>query len=65
MESAHLFRLTQKKLMSSKNPMKATDGVIWIAKTFPPWQSCVLDTMRELYEVKNLISANFVELKIF
>lgn len=52
MESAHLFRLTQKKMLNSKNPQKATDGVIWIAKTFPPWQSCVLDTMRELYEVR-------------
>lgn len=50
MESAHSFRITQKKLMSAKNAQKPTDGCIWIAKTFPPWQSCVLDTMRELYE---------------
>lgn len=25
---------------------KPTDGLIWVAKEFPPWQSCVLDTMR-------------------
>lgn len=50
MGTAHSFRLTQKKMMIGKNPMKPTSGCIWIAKTFPPWQSCVLDTMRELYE---------------
>jgi leucyl-tRNA synthetase len=30
--------------------VKPTDGSIYVAKTFPPWQSCVLDTMRDLYE---------------
>lgn len=30
---------------------KPTDGLIWVAKEFPPWQSCVLDTMRQLFEV--------------
>lgn len=52
MESAHAFRLTQKKAMANKNAQKPTNGAIWIAKTFPPWQSCVLDTMRDLYEVR-------------
>jgi leucyl-tRNA synthetase len=51
MEAAHSFRLTQKKAMSAKGAQKPTNGVIWVAKTFPPWQSCVLDTMRALYEV--------------
>jgi leucyl-tRNA synthetase len=51
MEAAHDFRLTQKRVLANKAAQKPTDGCIWIAKTFPPWQSCVLDTMRELYEV--------------
>lgn len=29
---------------------KPTDGLIWVAKEFPPWQCCVLDTMRQLFE---------------
>lgn len=51
MVAAHNFRLTQKKAMTTKGLQKPTNGVIWIAKTFPPWQSCVLDVMRELFEV--------------
>lgn len=50
MDSAHSFRLTLKKLLSAKNAQKPTNGIIWIAKTFPPWQSCVIDTMRGIYE---------------
>ncbi|KAL7040612.1 hypothetical protein ACKWTF_000462 [Chironomus riparius] len=50
MEAAHAFRLSQKKAMSAKGAQKPTNGVIWVAKTFPPWQSCVLDTMRDLFE---------------
>jgi leucyl-tRNA synthetase len=53
METAHSFRLTHKKAMLAKNAQKPTDGCVWIAKTFPPWQSCVLDTMRELFEKNN------------
>ncbi|CRL00851.1 CLUMA_CG014102, isoform A [Clunio marinus] len=53
METAHVFRLTYKKMMIAKNAQKPTNGCIWIAKTFPPWQSCVLDTMRDLYEKNN------------
>ena len=56
MEIAHSFRLVLKKALASKNPQKPTDGTIWIAKTFPPWQSCVLDTMRDLYEVSRELS---------
>jgi len=51
MEAAHSFRLTYKKTMNHKGAQKPTNGNIWVAKTFSPWQSCVLDTMRELYEV--------------
>lgn len=51
MEAAHAFRLTQKRSLAKKGAPKPTNGTIWIAKTFPPWQSCVLDTMRALFDV--------------
>jgi leucyl-tRNA synthetase len=59
MEAAHSFRLNLKNTMQVKikggksmpaQSNKPTAAVIWVAKTFPPWQSCVLDTMRALYE---------------
>lgn len=63
MEAAHSFRLSQKQatqVKSGKNPTtnavpvaKPTDGIIWVAKTFPPWQSCVLVTMRGLFVDNN------------
>jgi leucyl-tRNA synthetase len=60
MEAAHSFRLTLKNTLQVKakggkttavQTIKPTSAVVWVAKTFPPWQSCVLDTMRELFEV--------------
>jgi leucyl-tRNA synthetase len=51
MISAHNFRLLFKKYMAGKNAQKPTNGVIWIAKTFPPWQACVLETLLGFYEV--------------
>lgn len=51
MFAAHSFRLTMKRVLAIKGNQKPTNATVWIAKTFPPWQSCVLDTMRELYEV--------------
>lgn len=51
MASAHSFRVTQKKLMSKTGTPKPSTGTVWIAKTYPPWQCCVLKTMKELYEV--------------
>lgn len=57
MDSAHSFRLLQKRYLAGKNAQKPTNGVIWIAKTFPPWQACVLETLLNFYEVKiNFIS---------
>lgn len=58
MEAAHSFRLTQKQATApggkggaaAAAAPKPTHADIYVAKTFPPWQSCVLDTMRELYE---------------
>lgn len=55
MATAHAFRLTHKRVLAMKGVMKPTDGCVWIAKTFPPWQSCVLDTMRDFYD-KNAAS---------
>lgn len=60
MEAAHSFRLSQRQaaqIKVGKNQtasnavpaVKPTSATIWVAKTFPPWQSCVLDTMRELF----------------
>lgn len=60
MEAAHSFRLNLKNLLQVKGKggkEKAVDpaaakpnrGLVWVAKTYPPWQCCVLDTMRELY----------------
>lgn len=70
MEAAHTFRLglrqtTQSKGKAGKDKeispiQRPTNGIIWVAKTFPPWQSCVLDTMRELYEKHNGLPDNKV-----
>lgn len=63
MEAAHSFRLSLSqaslvkvkggKVLKSQSTPKLTNGTIWIAKTFPPWQSCILNTLRELYEKNN------------
>lgn len=66
MENAHSFRLNLKNLQQVKGKSdgkgknvaqtatpKPTRGLIWVAKTYPPWQCCVLDTMRELCEKNN------------
>lgn len=70
MEAAHSFRLILKQAVHVKGkagkeqPISAavrpTSGTIWVAKTFPPWQSCVLDTMRELYDKHNGLPDNKV-----
>uniref|UniRef100_A0A182JFF4 leucine--tRNA ligase n=1 Tax=Anopheles atroparvus TaxID=41427 RepID=A0A182JFF4_ANOAO len=68
MEAAHSFRLALKNLTQQKAgkggkgaggpAVKPSDGTIWVAKTFPPWQSCVLDTMRALYEAGGALPDN-------
>lgn len=62
MEAAHSFRLQKKNyflVVSRKNKHATTSvvdkpnkAIIWIAKTFPPWQSTVLSTILELYQVR-------------
>lgn len=59
MEAAHSFRLQQKNLLNiaKKNQVKAkvvekpTKAIAWVAKTFPPWQTTILETMKQLYSV--------------
>lgn len=68
MEAAHSFRLSLRQTTQSKGKggkdiqpvQRPTNGKIWVAKTFPPWQTCVLDTMRELYEKNNGLPDNKV-----
>lgn len=68
MEAVHTFRLALKQITHSKTKAgkeqknKAasapTNGTIWIAKTFPPWQACILDTLRSLFEKNNGLPDN-------
>lgn len=63
MDAAHSFRVrlinhsTAKTKKSQKGPAasveKPTCGIIYVAKTWPAWQSSVLTTMKELYTVNN------------
>lgn len=62
MDTAHQFRISLKNLMQSKlkvrkgqqepvDTEKPTLGNVWIAKTFPPWQTCILTTLKQLLNV--------------
>lgn len=59
MNAAHSFRLQKKNYVQalSKKSKKVVEiakpnkGLIMVAKTFPPWQSIVLSTMLDLYQV--------------
>lgn len=55
MESAHAFRLLLKKYLGTKGAQKPTNGIIWIAKTYPPWQCYVFNALKEMYEVSFLL----------
>lgn len=71
MEAAHSFRLNLKNLLQVKGKggkekaidpnIKPSKAIIYVAKTYPPWQCCILDTLRELYEKNN---NNFPDNKI-
>lgn len=67
MEAAHSFRLSQKQASQVKikggkelkgNAPKPTNATIWVAKTFPPWQTCILDTLKNLFEKHNGLPDN-------
>ncbi|KAG1656306.1 Leucine--tRNA ligase, cytoplasmic [Nymphon striatum] len=58
-DAAHEFRLrfkafTQpskgKKQEGSKKVLKPSHAIVWAAKTFPPWQTAVLTTLRKLFD---------------
>jgi leucyl-tRNA synthetase len=56
-EAAHEFRLRKKAALNPGKGKKVvsipTHAVIWVAKTYPPWQNTVLTTMKKLYESNN------------
>lgn len=68
METAHSFRLALKqaaqvkvkggKEQTKRSVPKPTIATIWVAKTFPPWQSCVLNALRDLFERHNGLPDN-------
>ncbi|XP_059177006.1 leucine--tRNA ligase, cytoplasmic-like [Physella acuta] len=53
-DCAHEFRLRKKALMNPGKGKKAvqvpTHAIIWVAKTYPPWQNLVLTTLQQLYQ---------------
>ncbi|KZC08152.1 Leucine--tRNA ligase, cytoplasmic, partial [Dufourea novaeangliae] len=59
MDAAHSFRLLLKGYMTPKKGPKGksdvtviekpTEGIVWVAKTYPAWQNTVLTTMKNLY----------------
>ncbi|XP_028521055.1 leucine--tRNA ligase, cytoplasmic isoform X2 [Apis cerana] len=63
MDAAHSFRIMLKNYLTPKKTQKGktetltiekpTEGIIWIAKTYPPWQSTVLTVMKNLYLKNN------------
>ncbi|XP_059482469.1 leucine--tRNA ligase, cytoplasmic isoform X2 [Neocloeon triangulifer] len=61
MDTAHAFRLHLKNYMHQlqkprkgaapvESVEKPTKGVVWVAKSYPPWQSAVLTTMKKLHQ---------------
>lgn len=63
MDAAHSFRILLKNYLAPKKGPKGkgetsfiekpTHGTIWVAKTYPPWQSTILTAMKDLYLVSN------------
>lgn len=53
MDAAHSFRVCLQKGYTSKNVAveKPDCGIIYVAKTWPTWQSLILTTLKELYTV--------------
>ncbi|OAD52391.1 Leucine--tRNA ligase, cytoplasmic, partial [Eufriesea mexicana] len=59
MDAAHSFRIHLKNYLIPKKSLKEktgtsviekpTQGTIWVAKTYPSWQSTILNTIKELY----------------
>jgi len=67
MDVAHEFRIRQKAFLTQgtkkgqavpSTVQKPTHGVIWVAKTFPPWQCTVLTTIKQLYQKQGGVPDN-------
>ncbi|XP_066998764.2 leucine--tRNA ligase, cytoplasmic [Anabrus simplex] len=68
MEAAHSFRVYLKNYLQPKKPRKAgdpvvvpekpTNAMIWVAKTYPPWQCTVLTTLKNLYDKHGSLPEN-------
>lgn len=67
MSAAHSFRVILKSHLlppkankANTNPVapeKPTVATVWVAKTFPAWQSCILTVMKSSFEVsKNVFN---------
>ena len=46
-----------KKGEAPKTVEAPSHGTVWIARTYPPWQSCVLTTLSEMHTVRTLLLA--------
>lgn len=70
-QCAHDFRLRLKTYMSSiaakgakkganSSVEKPTHSTIWIAKSYPRWQSIILTTLKERFEVRTALNSSFI-----
>jgi len=50
---AHMMPGKAKKGETAAIPQTPSHGLVWIAKTFPTWQSLILNTMHTLYKSNN------------
>ncbi|KRT82169.1 tRNA synthetase, partial [Oryctes borbonicus] len=68
MEAAHSFRVYLKTYLTPVKPNKTNRNptapekpnrvTIWVAKNYPAWQSCILTTMKQLYEKNGKLPDN-------
>ena len=49
------------KFQNASKAEKPTHATIWIAKTYPPWQTLVLTKLKALYEVCNFEIQNIMK----
>ncbi|XP_034937128.1 leucine--tRNA ligase, cytoplasmic [Chelonus insularis] len=60
MDAAHSFRILLKNYCTTRKtgkgkvdtppPEKPDHGIIWVAKTYPPWQTIVIKTMKDFWD---------------
>lgn len=74
MEAAHSLRLHLKNYLTPRKAKKGesappeiekpTHAIIWVAKSFPPWQSTVLTCLKDMHDV-SFCQQNFISSKFF